>query len=30
MWNTHNVMCNDVKGFMLITHSKSNGSGNKI
>lgn len=23
-------VCNDVKGFMLITHSKSNGSGNKI
>lgn len=23
-------VCNDVKGFMLITHLKSNGSGNKI
>lgn len=23
-------VCNDVKGFMLITHSRSNGSGNKI
>lgn len=23
-------VCSDIKGFMLITHSKSNGSGNKI